>query len=203
MSFFSVYDFMSVHLEDVPPEKQHEHIFELWLEEAENNTVEYYLCRPFSDFDTVARAKLRAIVFRIALRMILNGGGAYLTDAEEIELAPFKVKGIISLDLFKAHIGSDELIDGAALGGLNTSTDALLQLYIDAAEARAAAMLGKPLTDFDPMPADIRGAILMLAAHFYANRETVLVGARADEIPYGVADTLRNYRVEVTGYVRP
>lgn len=110
---------------------------------------------------------------------------------------------IITLALFKAHIGSDELIDADALGSLATGTDDLLQLYIDAAEARAAAMLGKQLADIDPMPADIKQAILQLAAHFFSNREAVLVGTGSNEIPYGVADLLRPYRVEVTGYVRP
>jgi hypothetical protein len=108
---------------------------------------------------------------------------------------------IISLNLFKAHIGSDELIDQAALGGLAAGTDELLQHYIDAAESRTVAMLGKPLSDFTPLPADIKQAVLQLAAHFYANREAVLVGTSGSEIPYGVAETLRNYRREVTGYV--
>jgi hypothetical protein len=109
---------------------------------------------------------------------------------------------IISLALFKAHIGSDELIDPGALGNLASGTDELLQHYLDAAESRAVAMLGKPLSDFTPVPIDIKQAILQLAAHFYANRETVLVGTSGNEIPYGVADLLRPYRVEVTGYVR-
>lgn len=109
---------------------------------------------------------------------------------------------IITLALFKAHIGSDELIDAGALGSLAASTDELLQLYIDAAEARAASMLGKPLANIDPLPADIKQAILLIAAHFYACREAVLIGQGGNELPFGVADLLRNYRVEVTGYVR-
>jgi hypothetical protein len=109
---------------------------------------------------------------------------------------------IITLSLFKAHIGSDELIDADALGSLASGTDELLQLYIDAAEARAAAMLGKPLSDFDPVPADVKQAILQLAAHFYANREAAIIGSSGNELPFGVADLLRPYRLEVTGYVR-
>lgn len=107
----------------------------------------------------------------------------------------------ITLSLFKAHLGSDELIDAAALGGLAAGTDELLQHYIDAAEARAAAMLGKPLADLAPVPADVKQAVLLLAAHFYDNREAVLVGTSANDLPYGVADLLRKYRLEVTGYV--
>lgn len=63
-------------------------------------------------------------------------------------------------------------------------------------------MLGKPLADFDPLPADIKQAILMIAAHFYACREVVSIGQSGNELPYGAADLLRNYRIEVTGYVR-
>lgn len=110
---------------------------------------------------------------------------------------------IITLALFKAHISNDELLDADALGDLSPATDELLQLYIDAAEARAAAMLGKPLADIDPLPADIKQAILQLAAHFHENREAVLIGTGGNELPFGVADLLRPYRVEVTGYVRP
>jgi hypothetical protein len=109
---------------------------------------------------------------------------------------------IITLALFKAHISSDELIDSDALGTLATGTDELLQLYIDAAEAQAATIMGKPLADFTPVPADIKQAILQLAAHAYANREAAIVGAGVNELPYGAADALRAHRIEVTGYVR-
>jgi hypothetical protein len=109
---------------------------------------------------------------------------------------------IITLSLFKAHISSDELVDADALGSLASGTDELLQHYVDAAEARTAAMLGKPLADFDPLPIDIRQAILQLAAHFYANREAIVIGSSGNELPFGVADLLRPYRLEVTGYVR-
>ncbi|UVC10185.1 phage gp6-like head-tail connector protein [Rhizobium sp. TH2] len=107
----------------------------------------------------------------------------------------------ITLSLFKAHLGSDELIDADALGGLATATDELLQHYIDAAEARAAGMLGKPLADLAPVPSDVKHAVLLLAAHFYSSREAVLIGTSVNDLPYGVADLLRNYREEVTGYV--
>lgn len=109
----------------------------------------------------------------------------------------------ISLALFKAHINSDDLVDPDALGGLAAGTDELLQHYLDAAEAQAVATLGKSLADMSPVPADIKHAILQLAAHHYANREAVVVGAGVTDLPYGVADILRAHRVEVTGYVRP
>lgn len=108
---------------------------------------------------------------------------------------------IVSLALFKAHIGHDEVIESGALGNLASGTDELLQHYIDAAEARAARLLGKPLSDFDPLPADIKQAILLLAAHNFENREPFLIGVSGMEIPNSVIDHLRPYRIEVTGRV--
>lgn len=79
--------------------------------------------------------------------------------------------------------------------------DALLSHKIAAAEDWTSAYLGKPLSDFDPVPAGIVEAVLQLAAHLYENREAVLIGVNAYDLPYGTTDFLRPHRVEVTGYV--
>jgi hypothetical protein len=44
------------------------------------------------------------------------------------------------------------------------------------------------------LPAPLREAILQLAAHFYENREPVLVGAGAQALPYNVFDLVGPYR---------
>jgi uncharacterized phiE125 gp8 family phage protein len=44
------------------------------------------------------------------------------------------------------------------------------------------------------VPPRVREAILMLAAHLYNNRETVLVGVTAQELPFGLLDMLSDYR---------
>lgn len=63
-----------------------------------------------------------------------------------------------------------------------------------AAEGWIEAYVGKPLAEFDPLPAAIRMAVLMLAGHFYENREASLVGVTAGEVPFGVRDLVAPYR---------
>lgn len=47
---------------------------------------------------------------------------------------------------------------------------------------------------FDPLPADIKQAILMLVASWYSNRETLLMGSTAAEMPMGTMALLQNHR---------
>jgi uncharacterized phage protein (predicted DNA packaging) len=78
--------------------------------------------------------------------------------------------------------------------------DALIDAQITAAEAHLAGWLGFGLDDEDQFPdgrpEDINQAVKMLVAHWYAERETAYVNTAAQvaEIPYGVADIVRNYR---------
>ena len=97
---------------------------------------------------------------------------------------------IVSLSLLKSQLNLD-----------HDSDDALLEHKISAAEDWTAAFLGKPLAGFSPMPAGIIEAVLQLASHLYENREAVLIGISASQLPYGVTDFLRPHRMEVTGYV--
>jgi len=48
--------------------------------------------------------------------------------------------------------------------------------------------------DAASVPADLKGAVLMLAAHLYENREASIIGMAANEMPMGVSDTISNYR---------
>jgi hypothetical protein len=85
-------------------------------------------------------------------------------------------------------------------------SDALLQMYIDAAEARVSAYLNRPLSQLlDPVPppdvpdpqefaAAVRLAILMYVADAIDNRGTIVVGASASELPT-VERILHPYRV--------
>jgi hypothetical protein len=75
-----------------------------------------------------------------------------------------------------------------------TDDDALLAHKIAAAGAWIEDQIGKPLADLDPIPATIDEAILQLAAHWYENREAVLVGVGGNEIPFGVRELIRPYR---------
>lgn len=73
--------------------------------------------------------------------------------------------------------------------------DALLERKIAAAEASVSADIGAatPVT-YGNAPADLREAILMKAAHLFENREAVLVGVSAHELPLGYADLIAPHR---------
>jgi uncharacterized phage protein (predicted DNA packaging) len=89
----------------------------------------------------------------------------------------------VSLDLAKAHMK----VDG-------TAEDELITLYIDAAETWAANYIGKPLADFDPVPADIKHAVLKLVSYYYEVRSLATYGLSVDMAPQGVASILDSYR---------
>lgn len=95
---------------------------------------------------------------------------------------------IVSLQLAKSYaniIGDDD--------------DELLQLFIDAAEEWLGNYIGKPLADFDPVPADIRRAVLMLVAFYYEQREAVAYGITGQMAPFGVISIAESYRVSRFG----
>lgn len=57
------------------------------------------------------------------------------------------------------------------------------------------AQTGDPVTlMWDTAPADVRQAILMLAAHWYENREATLIGIGGAETPIGYFDLLLAHR---------
>lgn len=76
--------------------------------------------------------------------------------------------------------------------------DPFLARLLAAATAHTERQLGFKLDDTDELPdgapADLEHAILMLAAHLYENREALLVGVTAQELPLGYADIIANHR---------
>ncbi|MEF2074355.1 head-tail connector protein [Consotaella aegiceratis] len=76
--------------------------------------------------------------------------------------------------------------------------DAALSRLLGAATAHVEAQLGFALDDADEFPdgtpADIEQAVLMVAAHWYENREATVVGVSAQELPIGVVDIIREHR---------
>lgn len=89
----------------------------------------------------------------------------------------------VSLDLAKAHMQVD-----------NATDDELIALYIDAAETWAGNYIGKPIADLDPIPADVKLAILKLVAFYYEVRSLATYGLSVDMAPQGVTATLDSYR---------
>jgi uncharacterized phage protein (predicted DNA packaging) len=90
---------------------------------------------------------------------------------------------IISVDVSKAHMNV-----------VGTDDDTLIASKIEAAEAWIDRWLSEPMADMEEVPADLKQAVLMLAAHFYENREATLVGLSAEDVPLGVWDILTQHR---------
>jgi uncharacterized phage protein (predicted DNA packaging) len=90
---------------------------------------------------------------------------------------------IVTLSLAKAHMN----IDG-------TADDELISLYLDAAEAWLANYIGRALADLDPLPADLKLAVLKLVAFYYEQREAISFGVSMQIAPYGVTSIADSYR---------
>lgn len=89
----------------------------------------------------------------------------------------------VTLELTKAHMK----IDGNA-------EDELVSLYIDAAETWCGNYIGKPIADLDPIPADVKLAILRLVSFNFECRNIASFGLSMQLAPQNVATTLDSYR---------
>jgi uncharacterized phage protein (predicted DNA packaging) len=98
----------------------------------------------------------------------------------------------ITLSLAKAHMN----IDG-------TADDELITLYIDAAEAFLSNYIGKALTDIDPVPGDLKLAVLKLVAFHYEQREAVGFGVTMQVAPFSVTSIADVYRERWFGEDEP
>ncbi|MDQ0455151.1 head-tail connector protein [Rhizobium paknamense] len=90
---------------------------------------------------------------------------------------------VVSLNLAKQHMK----IDG-------TAEDELIALYLDGAETWISNYIGRPLTEFDPLPADMKIAILRLVSFYYECRNLATFGVSAQLAPMGVTSILDSYR---------
>ena len=76
--------------------------------------------------------------------------------------------------------------------------EAVLPQVLAAAQAHVERILGFALDDTDELPdgapADLEQAVLMVAAHWYENREAVLIGVTGQEVPFGAAQIIGEYR---------
>ncbi|MBN8999566.1 MAG: phage gp6-like head-tail connector protein [Rhizobiales bacterium] len=79
-----------------------------------------------------------------------------------------------------------------------SADDAILTRILAAASAHTARQLGFALDDADEFPGgtpdDVEHAVLMLAAHWYENREASIVGVAAQSVPFGYAEILAERR---------
>ena len=73
--------------------------------------------------------------------------------------------------------------------------DALLTGMIDDALDHTGSAIGADARlSYDELPGGLRRAVLMLAAHFFENREAVLVGISANELPLGFWELVAPHR---------
>lgn len=76
--------------------------------------------------------------------------------------------------------------------------DAVLTRLLGAAVKHVERQLGFALDDEGEFPEgapdDVELAVLMLAAHWYENREASLVGVSAQALPVGVAEIVAGHR---------
>lgn len=100
---------------------------------------------------------------------------------------------IVTLEVMKAELGILDDVD-----------DAMISEKIESAQAHLEALLGYsiedrylPTEDSPPAPtapADLIAAVKMLAAGWFENRESSLVGVSAVEVPHGVWEIVANRR---------
>lgn len=93
----------------------------------------------------------------------------------------------------------------------DSADDAVLQVYLNAAEQHARAFLNRAVYETQdaldeaieneaaglaPMVVNdaIRNAILLLCGHLYANREEVVAGVSVSRVPMGARELLLPYR---------
>ncbi|UJW85761.1 head-tail connector protein [Devosia sp. SL43] len=72
--------------------------------------------------------------------------------------------------------------------------DLLTGMVGDALDHTGRAIGAEAQLSYDELPGGLRRAVLMLAAHFYENREAVLVGINASELPLGFWDLISPHR---------
>jgi uncharacterized phage protein (predicted DNA packaging) len=88
----------------------------------------------------------------------------------------------------------------AQLNILDDADDALLTRKLAAAEAFVTSDTGADtLISYDDAPADLQEAILMLASHWYENREASVVGVSAALLPLGYRELILPHRTWVFG----
>lgn len=99
----------------------------------------------------------------------------------------------VTLDEAKAQINQTLTVD-----------DALIERKIMAAQSHLEGLLGFKLVEQYPdtdgaeypetVPPALKECVSLLAAHWYENRESVLVGVSGQQLPIGVDEIVANFR---------
>lgn len=95
---------------------------------------------------------------------------------------------IVSLALFKNHVRADDFTDD----------DELMQHYVDAAEAHVIQATNRTADELQQLgsgeyPAQLKQAVLLLAGHWYNQRESV-AGVQMHEVPDALQALIKPFR---------
>lgn len=95
---------------------------------------------------------------------------------------------IVSLALFKKHVRADDFTDD----------DELMQHYVDAAEAHVIQATNRTADELQQLgsgeyPAQLKQAVLLLAGHWYNQRESV-AGVQMHEVPDALQALIKPFR---------
>lgn len=135
-------------------------------------------------------------------RQVLTAGITFTFDAYEryVRLPGGKVSTFTSLKYYDNNnaqqtltLDTDFIVDKIKLPAVLFFLDGkLVDTYQrpDAFEAKYDAGWA-----VDEVPDDVLQAIKMTAAHYFENREAVLVGRRVEEIPFGAETVFKNHRI--------
>ena len=108
---------------------------------------------------------------------------------------------IVSLEDAKAHLRIDDAAEDGYLTGLIAAAHDAAQQFTDRAIFETETELLDALQDSPelrhPMvaTAGIKHAMLLLVGHWYANRESVVVGASVEKVPVAHEYLLYPYRI--------
>jgi uncharacterized phiE125 gp8 family phage protein len=135
-------------------------------------------------------------------RQVLTAGITFTFDAYEryVRLPGGKVSTFTSLKYYDTDnaqqtltLDTDFVVDKIKLPAVLFFLDGkLVDTYQrpDAFEAKYDAGWA-----VDEVPDDVLQAIKMTAAHYFENREAVLVGRRVEKIPFGAETVFKNHRI--------
>lgn len=95
---------------------------------------------------------------------------------------------VVSLALFKKHVRADDFTDD----------DELMQHYVDAAEAHVIQATNRTDDELRELgkgeyPAQLKQAVLLLAGHWYNQRESV-AGVQMHEVPDALQALIKPFR---------
>jgi len=95
---------------------------------------------------------------------------------------------VVSLALFKKHVRADDFVDD----------DELMQHYVDAAEAHVIQATNRTDEELQELgdgdyPAQLKQAVLLLAGHWYNQRESV-AGVQMYEVPDALQALIKPFR---------